>query len=100
MDLLHASADLVIVDTAGRHQLDDELVEELERIASITRTTERWLVIDAQVGQAAGPVAASFHNLCWSYQVLLSPNWMVPPVVVVPYPLALQGHRWYTHWCW
>ncbi|MBF55010.1 MAG: signal recognition particle protein [Euryarchaeota archaeon] len=58
-----SSADLVIVDTAGRHQLDDELVEELERIASITRATERWLVIDAQVGQAAGPVAASFHNL-------------------------------------
>ena len=58
-----SSADLVIVDTAGRHQLDDELVEELERIASITRATERWLVIDAQVGQAAGPVAASFHDL-------------------------------------
>ena len=58
-----AAADLVIVDTAGRHQLDDELVEELERIASITRATERWLVIDAQVGQAAGPVAASFHDL-------------------------------------
>ncbi|MEC8735770.1 MAG: signal recognition particle receptor subunit alpha [Candidatus Thermoplasmatota archaeon] len=58
-----ASADLVIVDTAGRHQLDEELVEELENIASLTRATERWLVIDAQVGQAAGPVAASFHQL-------------------------------------
>ena len=58
-----AAADLVIVDTAGRHQLDEELVEELENIASLTRATERWLVIDAQVGQAAGPVAASFHQL-------------------------------------
>ena len=58
-----ASADLVIVDTAGRHQLDQELVEELENIASLTRATERWRVIDAQVGQAAGPVAASFHQL-------------------------------------
>ncbi len=58
-----ASADLVIVDTAGRHQLDEELVEELERIAGLTRATDRWLVIDAQVGQAAGPVAASFHSL-------------------------------------
>ena len=43
-----ASADLVIVDTAGRHQLDEELVEELERIAGLTRATDRWLVIDAQ----------------------------------------------------
>ena len=58
-----ASADLVIVDTAGRHQLDEELVEELENIAGLTRATDRWLVIDAQVGQAAGPVAASFHTL-------------------------------------
>ena len=58
-----AAADLVIIDTAGRHQLDEELVEELENIASLTRATERWLVIDAQVGQAAGPVAASFHQL-------------------------------------
>jgi len=58
-----AAADLVIVDTAGRHQLDEELVDELENIAGLTRATDRWLVIDAQVGQAAGPVAASFHNL-------------------------------------
>tara|TARA_B110000444_G_scaffold95059_1_gene90000 strand:+ start:47549 stop:48919 length:1371 start_codon:yes stop_codon:yes gene_type:complete len=58
-----AAADLVIVDTAGRHQLDKELVDELEQISSITRASERWLVIDAQVGQAAGPVAASFHDL-------------------------------------
>ena len=58
-----SAADLVIVDTVGRHQLDQELVEELENIASLTRATERWLVIDAQVGQAAGPVAASFHQL-------------------------------------
>ena len=58
-----AAADLVIVDTAGRHQLDQELVDELEQISSITRASERWLVIDAQVGQAAGPVAASFHSL-------------------------------------
>ena len=58
-----SSADMVIVDTAGRHQLDEELVEELENISSLTRATERWLVIDAQVGQAAGPVAASFHSL-------------------------------------
>ena len=58
-----SAADLVIVDTAGRHQLDQELVDELENIAGLTRATDRWLVIDAQVGQAAGPVAASFHSL-------------------------------------
>mgnify|MGYP003336051353 CR=1 FL=1 len=57
------AADLIIVGTAGRHQLDDELVVELEHLSDLTRASERWLVIDAQVGQAAGPVAASFHGL-------------------------------------
>lgn len=56
-------ADVVIVDTAGRHQLDEDLVTELDEINRLTNASERLLVIDAQVGQAAGPVAASFHDL-------------------------------------
>ncbi|MBT7938945.1 MAG: signal recognition particle protein, partial [Euryarchaeota archaeon] len=59
----HSSADVVIVDTAGRHQLDQELVVELQDMAALMNATERFLVIDAQVGQAAGPVAASFNEL-------------------------------------
>jgi signal recognition particle subunit SRP54 len=59
----HAAADLVIIDTAGRHKLDQELVVELEDIAEIANANERFLVIDAQVGQSAGPVAANFHDL-------------------------------------
>ncbi|MDE0574322.1 MAG: signal recognition particle receptor subunit alpha [Candidatus Poseidoniales archaeon] len=57
------NADVVIVDTAGRDRLDDELQAELERIHKVANATERFLVIDAQVGQAAGPVAAGFHEL-------------------------------------
>ena len=41
--------DSVIVDTAGRHQLDEELVDELEEIAEITQADQRWLVIDAML---------------------------------------------------
>ena len=59
----HSSADVIIVDTAGRHQLDKELVVELQDMATLMNATERFLVIDAQVGQAAGPVAASFNEL-------------------------------------
>jgi signal recognition particle subunit SRP54 len=59
----HATADMVIIDTAGRHQLDQDLVHELEQISELARAEERILVIDAQVGQSAGPVAASFHDL-------------------------------------
>ncbi len=56
-------ADLVIIDTAGRDRLDKELQKELDDIHAVADATERFLVIDAQVGQAAGPVAASFHDL-------------------------------------
>ena len=54
---------MVIIDTAGRDSLDDSLREELVSIAEIANATERFLVIDAQVGQAAGPVAQTFHEL-------------------------------------
>tara|TARA_B100000902_G_scaffold19481_2_gene23338 strand:- start:1568 stop:2926 length:1359 start_codon:yes stop_codon:yes gene_type:complete len=58
-----SNKDVVIIDTAGRDQLDEELQKELMQIADIVQATESLLVIDAQVGQAAGPVAAKFHEL-------------------------------------
>ncbi|MDP6856164.1 MAG: signal recognition particle receptor subunit alpha [Candidatus Thalassarchaeaceae archaeon] len=58
-----SNKDVVIVDTAGRDQLDEDLQDELLKIADIVQATESLLVIDAQVGQAAGPVAAKFHEL-------------------------------------
>ena len=57
------SKDVLIVDTAGRDQLDEDLQAELLDIADLVKATETLLVIDAQVGQAAGPVAAKFHEL-------------------------------------
>ena len=57
------NADVVIIDTEGRDSLDESLRDELVGIAEIANATERFLVIDAQVGQAAGPVAETFHKL-------------------------------------
>ena len=57
------TADVVIIDTAGRDSLDDDLKVELLNIAKIAGATEKFLVIDAQVGQAAGPIAETFHEL-------------------------------------
>tara|TARA_B100001250_G_scaffold412484_1_gene443802 strand:- start:120 stop:1475 length:1356 start_codon:yes stop_codon:yes gene_type:complete len=57
------TADVVIIDTAGRDSLDGELKDELLEIAKIANASERFLVIDAQVGQAAGPMAETFHEL-------------------------------------
>ena len=57
------NAEVVIIDTAGRDSMDEDLKDELSDIAKIANATERFLVIDAQVGQAAGPVAETFHEL-------------------------------------
>jgi len=54
--------EVVIIDTSGRHSLEDELVEEMKRIANVAEPDERLLVIDAVMGQAAGPQAKAFHD--------------------------------------
>jgi len=50
----------VIVDTAGRLQIDDALMEELERIKAATQPSEILFVADAMTGQEATNVAKGF----------------------------------------
>ena len=50
------NADVVIVDTAGRDRLDDELQAELERIHKVANATERFLVIDASSDKPRDPL--------------------------------------------
>jgi len=58
---LHGN-DLVIIDTAGRLHIDDELMAELENIKASVEPTEILLVIDAMTGQDAVNVASSFDE--------------------------------------
>jgi signal recognition particle subunit SRP54 len=55
-------ANVVIVDTAGRHQVDADLMEELGRIADAVRPTNVLLVLDAMTGQEAVNVAQAFQE--------------------------------------
>ncbi len=54
--------DVIIVDTAGRHKLDDDLIDEMEEIFKAAKPDEKLLVMDAAVGQQAGPQARAFHE--------------------------------------
>ncbi len=54
--------DVVILDTAGRLQISEEMMVELERIKSIARPSEILLVADAMTGQEAVSVASGFHQ--------------------------------------
>jgi signal recognition particle subunit SRP54 len=53
--------DVVIIDTAGRLQVDDALMAEIRALAAAVTPTETLLVVDAMVGQEAVAVAEAFH---------------------------------------
>lgn len=55
--------DTVILDTAGRHQIDDFLMNELVEIKAATQPREILFVADAMTGQEAVNVAAGFNDL-------------------------------------
>jgi signal recognition particle subunit SRP54 len=55
-------SDLVIFDTAGRLQIDDELVGELENLKQEINPHEILLVADSALGQEAVNVAKTFHE--------------------------------------
>lgn len=54
--------DFVILDTAGRLHIDEELMGELEDIKDLTKPSEILLVVDAMTGQDAVNVAKSFDE--------------------------------------
>ena len=54
--------DTVLVDTAGRQVVDDDLMEELRRVKQTVEPDETLLVVDAMTGQAAAFLTASFDS--------------------------------------
>jgi signal recognition particle subunit SRP54 len=55
-------SDVVILDTAGRLQIDDEMMAELEAVKKAAKPVEMLLVADAMTGQEAVNVAGGFHQ--------------------------------------
>ncbi len=65
-------SDLVIIDTAGRHRNEKDLMEEMKRIASAVKPDEIVLAIDATIGQQAIYQARAFHEATPVGSVLLT----------------------------
>ena len=55
--------DMVFVDTAGRLQIDEELMAELVNIKEAVHPTEILLTVDAMIGQESVNVADTFNNM-------------------------------------
>src|SRR5690606_35509351 len=64
--------DTVIIDTAGRLHVDEEMMEELEQIRAEIQPDEVLLVVDAMTGQDAVNVAEHFHSRMALTGVVLS----------------------------
>ncbi len=58
----HLMNDVLIVDTAGRLQVDEALMKELQQIYEVTNPSEVFLVLDSTTGQEAVNVAETFHK--------------------------------------
>jgi signal recognition particle subunit SRP54 len=54
--------DVIIVDSAGRDSLSDELIDELKQLDSTLRPEEKYLVLGADMGQTAGAQAEAFNK--------------------------------------
>lgn len=54
--------DIVLIDTAGRHNLDNELVKEIKNLNTQIKPTESILIIPADIGQAAKRQAQEFRD--------------------------------------
>ncbi|WP_135534972.1 MULTISPECIES: signal recognition particle protein Srp54 [Halostella] len=55
-------ADVRIVDTAGRHALEDDLIDEIEQIEDVAAPDRSLLVLDAAIGQGAKDQAQQFEE--------------------------------------
>lgn len=54
--------DYVLIDTAGRLHIDENLMDELKQVKEAANPDEIFLVVDAMTGQDAVNVAKSFHD--------------------------------------
>jgi signal recognition particle subunit SRP54 len=59
---LNDASDLVIFDTAGRLQIDEDLIAEVIKVKDTINPDETFLVADSALGQEAVKVAKAFHE--------------------------------------
>ena len=64
--------DIVLVDTAGRDALNDELIEEIKDVRKSVSADEVFLVLSADIGQGAQKQAETFHETCGVTGVIIT----------------------------
>ncbi|MDA9317320.1 signal recognition particle protein [Puniceicoccaceae bacterium] len=67
-----ADANLIIFDTAGRLQIDEDLIDEVKRLKDAVQPDEILLVADSALGQEAVNVAKHFHEAVGCTGIILT----------------------------
>jgi signal recognition particle subunit SRP54 len=62
-EALNRMSHVVLIDTAGRQQVDDDLMDELRRIKEVVQPHEVLFVADAMMGQQSADVAKTFNDV-------------------------------------
>src|SRR3989344_4888758 len=61
---LYNKYDVLLIDTAGRSAIDNDLINEIKNLNQEIKPDENLLVISADIGQAAFSQAKTFHEMC------------------------------------
>ena len=64
--------DILIIDTAGRDALDDELIKEIKELNNVIEPDEKILIVGAEIGQVARELAEGFKNSCGITGIIVS----------------------------
>lgn len=65
-------SDVIIVDTAGRHSLEKDLIKEMEDIHAVAKPDYKLLVLDGAIGQQASEQARAFNDSIGISGVIIS----------------------------
>ncbi|MCQ6961839.1 signal recognition particle protein Srp54 [Methanolobus chelungpuianus] len=65
-------SDIIIVDTAGRHSLEKDLIKEMEDIHAVAKPDYKLLVLDGAIGQQASEQARAFNESIGISGVIIS----------------------------
>ena len=69
---LSDKADVILIDTAGRHRSQEDLMKEMEDLQKKIKPDEVMLIIDATIGQMAGVHAKAFHEVAPIGSIILT----------------------------
>jgi len=68
----YSKYDILIIDTAGRDSLTDDLIKELKDLNDLIKPDENILVLSADIGQSAQKLAQGFHDACNITGIIIS----------------------------